>query len=258
MPLMLKRTAIVSAAKRPLRPAACRPAWYGGIELDAKGHWVFGTDHPTYDDLISGQVLSPKSGGHLPTLGSNYLATAGGGDYGMNTPYADGADMTICAVVNNANGGQSLFDTYTSSGGAKGIVLFENSSYGPQWGMVDIGALAAEAIVVPAPVTPSGTPSTTWLFVGASRTQTRLGNVGSRIVYWGDGTNDAANFTKLSGVVTPNPSGFFSIGSGAFGTNPSLRIAELIIYDRGLTLWEMRSLYVRAKARMSDRGITVH
>lgn len=222
-------------------PALVTQMFPSSAEPLAVAHWLLGRDNLSRIDLFSDQPLSVV--GAAPTNNAGYISIPAGSN-GLLSDYDETATQTICSVTKKISSPSvhSIMGTWPASGDAFGSLVYALSG---DYSLVtkNIGGSAAgvaQTITVPG-------SAGDWIFIAMAHTTTgRTGFVGGGTSYTATGTRP---------LVAGNPIGLGKQGSV---TVPSgLDAAEFIVFDTALTAAEMAAVYLRSKARLAARGITV-
>lgn len=216
------------------------------VETGAQGHWFFGTDYTGYDDLVSGQTLTPLIPSAV-SLGTGTLTISdgsGAGDAmrGLETGFAQAAEQTICLVASPEAGNRIMGGNLTTSNGS-GIFMQGTGL------RVNARARPHNNVTLEDPV--SQTAPFIFLAHAISATANWVAYRGgdTPVVQTGGPINPA--------VDTSNPIGIGNTvyASGSFTAGGSY--AELIVFNSYKTETEIAEIYARSKTRLAARGVTV-
>lgn len=215
-----------------------RSLFAGAAEFDATAHWLFGTDHPAFDDLLTGRALTPFAA--APQLGAN-KATFADGYSPLVSDISVSRGMTICAVwqhVADANyrmvfghwdQDDILFNLWQDSAGYVGQIVDANGAV-QNW----------------RPAGYAGPAVGTWLFGALS-------------------LSDSDSFLKLgsgaaayAGAAVKAVSGkHLYVGPAHNAATGNPPIAEVIVFPRALTTSQVEGVHNRSIQRLALRGITL-
>lgn len=217
-------------------------------EAGARGHWLLGSDYPTYIDLINGRALLKRSGGADPTVGPNSLSVAGVIN-SMLTPFLDALVQTQCIVFKRINtvASQSLFGTRLGSAlDGSGAVV---SSTG---GGTGINFRCATNVIQNISF---GGNTTVGQFFFAALAEDHSGASRRSIAYIGGiGANEALAQPNLKQASALN---IAAIGGYFNGYSDTVEAAEVISFDSFKTTADLDAIYQRTKLRMAQRGVSV-
>ena len=216
-------------------------------ESGAAGHWLFGTDYPGFEDLISGQQLTALIPGAV-TLNAASLTISdgsGAGDAkrGLETPFAQAPEQTVCLVVSGTPGNRILGGNLSTTDGA-GAFMFGTGLQNNARGKPHAN------IVIENPV-PQTAP---YLFVAQSISATQ-----NWVLFRGDASASVVQTgtPQAAAVDTGNPVGIGNTAytSGSFVTGGSY--AEAIVFNTHKTQAELEAIYQRTRTRLTARGIAL-
>lgn len=238
-PFILLPTSVAGAGKTillsdtgPLFPVTAEP--------EAKSHWLFGTDYPNYDDLISNQRLT-NAGSTAPTLSSNYVAFAAGYN-GLYTPYDHARNRTICHVFKHtALRNYGMIGGSWDSGAQLDNFWIDSGNY--RYQTIDASGGQSDALMTP----PSGLSAGQWSFIALSHDDAGVNR-------WIWGANSGVSATRIMRVTSGKK---YIIGPAHNLADSQTAIAETIIFDRVLTPAEVAAVRARSIARMAKRSLTI-
>ena len=214
-------------------------------ESGAAGHWLFGSDYPNYEDLVSAQQLTELIPGAV-TLNAASLSISdgtGSGDAkrGLETAIPQAPEQTVCLVVSGTPGNRILGGNLSTGDGA-GAFMFgtalQNNARGKPHNNVVI-----ESTV------PQTSP---FLFVAQSISATQ-----NWVLFRGDASASLVQTGAplAAAVATANPIGIGNTAytSGSFVTGGDY--AEAIVFNTHKTQAELEAIYQRTRTRLAARGI---
>ena len=216
-------------------------------ESGAAGHWLFGADYPNTEDLVSGQQLTELIPG-AATLNAASLSISdgtGSGDAkrGLETPFAQAPEQTVCLVVSGLPGNRILGGNLSTTDGA-GAFMFgtalQNNARGKPHGNVVIES----AVPQTAPfifVAQSVSASQDWVLF--------RGDATASVVQTGSPSAAAEDTGKSIGI------GNTAYTSGSFVTGGDY--AEAIVFNAHKTQAELEAIYQRTRTRLATRGISL-
>lgn len=223
------------------------------LEIGAYEHWLF--DKGSSNDLvggINGKQLTVQS--TAPTYSGSYLSISGNEGNGLLTDMGEVAGQidTICVVFKHSSSTGIVVPFGTLSKTA-------DASLGG--GSPFIGNTPRDLLLQYRPTniasidTGKDVPAATWHFLAVSRNMATGGVV--RTLLGGQTVHEIT-----VGGVAYIPAGNnrkIALGSAYYtaATGVTLDFAEAVVFDRQLSATELNGVYMRAKARMSARGITV-
>ena len=221
------------------------------LELDAYGHWLFGSTSESLDDRIAGRTLTPQNGG-VTYPSRSYLNMDMGYQKGILSDFGEISAQTdtIAAVIRLDSSLASLRAVFGSIGdsgieGGGSVFISSGSTYYINNRGNTITANQDTGIGI----------STDWVFVAMARDFASVTKRTSFLV-GGQPLYEIAD----GGSYVPT-SGFIGLGNPYLSTASSvthdMNVAEFLIFDRAMTGAELAELYVRSKARMASRGIVV-
>lgn len=216
-------------------------------EAGAAGHWLFGTDFPTFADQVSGQVLTELIPGAVTANSASITISNGSGVTdairGLVSARQQQPEQTVCMVVSPEPGNRILGGNLSTGDGA-GFFMFgtrlQNNARGEPH----------NSIVLEDPV-PQTAP---FIFIAHSISANR-----DWVLFRGDPS--ASVVSTGAPLAAPIPSadalgiGNTAYNSGSFTAGGSY--AEFIVFDTHLTQTEIEGVYDRSKTRLAARGITV-
>lgn len=223
----------------------------GGVtaEAGAAGHWVFGTDHAGFGDLVSGQVMSEQIAGATSLTANSVTISDGDGtasqaQRGLVSPIAQQVDQTLCAVVSAASSSNRILLGNLSTTDGAGLFLFGGDLFGNARGLPFNNTNFDSPVPVSSP----------FVFVAMSISATQ-----NWVLFRGD-PNSAATATGAP-LATPSPTSV-PVGIGNTTYNAASfteggQYAEFIVFNGHKTTSDLEAIYQRSKLRMSDRGINL-
>lgn len=226
------------------------------IENQSYGHWLFGHDASSLIDVVNGRALTLQGGATTqPTYAATSVTIPTTVGNALLSDLIDVSDqsMTLCAVVKCASTALSVllgnlvtFDTTTSSGlsafsSANKVYLTVKPTTA-----TNVGGIAS--------LTPAVTiTQTSNFFIAASvNKSTKKGII--YVQQAGVESNNEAIYTSGSYQASTN-----KIGIGNVAYNGGLGVAtynEAIIFDKALTLDEIKAVAARSKERLSNRNVS--
>lgn len=213
-------------------------------------HWIF--DKGGAGGLVgrkAGKVLVPQS--DAPGYAAAYLSVSPAMGKGLLTDIVESANAedTICAVVQDSHAGAQLswlwgnFATGSGGGGAAFNVASPDRSLHGFYSPVAVSANSGLKI-----------DSTKFYFVAISRSFSGP-TKRVRMYVGGLGSLDVTAATTYTSAARPTV-----IGNGYHSSTVATtakNYAELAAYQRFMSTTDLQAVYLRAKARMAARGITV-
>jgi hypothetical protein len=208
------------------------------VESGALAHWLLGTDNATDADLVSGQTLTNAG---AVTRETNHLSYTAQGHY-SDTGIADQSTITFSGVYRiDAAQVQGMMAGHWASNTA-GFALFADAS-----------SLRYNAGNGTASHTLSARVSDVWLFIAVSLTA-----AGDVLVYLGDATTTVTRTSgsgsrgAIQGVnLTISDGRANGLFTGKFDC------AEFIVWGAGKSVADFNAIYLRSRARMAARGVTI-
>ena len=205
----------------------------GPAEAGALGHWLFGPDNTSYNNLTGGADVTEQ--GTSPTFTTN---TVVGLDFGnaLQTSIADSADLTMCLVFKATSNFQILCGTVANPGG--GASLFEQSN-----SLLAVDRSGLNSTLV-------STTVGNYYFAAVS-----LSSANTYVTFVGLTTG---NSVTTGSSVRNDGNGDLGVGNRYYnGGSGNNEIAEFIAFDSAKTSTELDAIYGRSTTRMSNRGITL-
>lgn len=216
-------------------------------ESGAAGHWLFGTDHPNYEDLVSGQQLAELIPGAV-TLNATSLSITdgtGAGDArrGLETTIPQTPEQTVCLVVSGAPGNRILGGNLSTTDGA-GAFMFGTALQNNARGKPHNNVVIEQTVPQTAP----------FLFVAHSISATQ-----DWILFRGDA---GASVVQTGGPLAPaEPTGSpIGIGNTAYASGSFVTggdYAEAIVFNARKTEADLEAIYQRTRTRLAARGISL-
>lgn len=227
-----------------------------GLEADAYGHWLFGGSSASLTDTTHGKALTLQSGATVqPIYNENNVVLSSQNGSALISDLTDAAaqNTSFAAVVKTSTNGLSIL-----VGNLVPSTATNSSSHGifasAQKGYVTVKPQAANNSGGANSITGNGNiTQTEYFFISGSFNKTtktvivyaeRLGVSSNTQATWSATYEASANKIAVGNA--------YYAGAAA-GT---MTFAEAIIYDKALTLQQMKDLAVRSKSRMTVRGIT--
>ncbi len=228
------------------------------LEYEAYGHWVFENSSASLVDKVNNRLLALQSGATVqPTYTESgvTISTAVGNALVSDLSDTSAQSVTLAAVVkcNNTQlaillGNLEPSSSKTSSG--LSAFVSANKAYltlkPAAAGSGDIGSLT------PA----SGLNQTTNFFIAVSVNKaTKKG-----IIYAQQNSAELTNEAVYTAAVYESALNNFAVGNNAYtGSNAPANkatFAEAVIFNKALTLDEIKAVATRSKDRMKNRGIS--
>lgn len=216
-------------------------------ESGAAGHWLFGTDYPAYEDLVSGQQLTELIPGAVALNAASLSISdgTGAGDAmrGLVTPFAQGPEQTVCLVVSGSPGNRILGGNLSTGDGA-GAFMFGTALQNNARGKPHNNVVIESAVPQAAP----------FLFVAHSISATQ-----DWVLFRGDASASVVQTGAplASAVDTGNPIGIGNTAytSGSFVTGGDY--AEAIVFNAHKSETDLEAIYQRTRTRLAARGISL-
>lgn len=219
----------------------------GVSERDAVGHWILNESNPNYLPSGSGNALSEVN--VAPTLASNYLTFGSGNRNGLDTGFVDAHEQTMC-VVYRVPAATAASDAYLLSGtitagagdGGSGLTIANNQLKS----IVRTNSTVNHNSINDGDV---------WIFAALSE------KYGLNQVLRGNFDFNLANARSKNLVSEKTLSGrTVAVGNayyidGSFYT--AFDVAEFIVFDKALSMDEMKAVYERSVVRLGALGIEV-
>lgn len=214
------------------------------FEVDAYGHWLFGTDNSSLVDKVNGRSLTLQAGATVqPAYGTGYVQLTNDDGSSLQSQLLDSAvtQFTMSCVAMPENTGLSvLIGTLGSSADANGAGLFTsaNKVYATVRGGVS-SLDSGLALDMAKPV-----------FVSLSVNKTT--NVVNFVVQ-----QNGVAYQKTGATTYVDAASPISIGNSRYLSSAiyKSKFYEAIIHDKALSLNEMLLVANRAKIRQEKRGI---
>lgn len=226
-------------------------------EADAYGHWLFGTDSSSLVDKVNARSLTVQAGATVqPTFSSNHVELANKNGNALISDLVDAAltDITAIFVVKTSTAGLHVIGgnlPASSSTTASGSGVFVNAN---------------KSYINSKPAVANGTGS-----ISNATSNQVIDQVNNFLVAMSINktTKECLIYTLQNGVESSFSSAFsgtyetspnhISVGNGyytASSAGPTTSFAEAIIYNKALSLAEIKAVAGRAKVRQEHRGVT--
>lgn len=226
--------------------------FFGEGEQNSYGHWILNSGPAAFTDIVNGRVLTPN--GIAPAYYSNYInISSDSNDYAIKSDLYEPASTggyTLCGVIRQKSAGLTAITWGTLGTGVdnKGGSTYWAGGNANKWLHTYRGAASSIDSEL-------SQPTDEWYFVAVSVSYINLTSWQAAMVLGGVGQSSVGPGT---GTYTPNPDQPISIGNIEYSANSSsYDFAEFILFDSALSINEMQAIYLRSKARMASRGITI-
>lgn len=236
-------------------------------ESDAAGHWILGSDNPSYLDINGTNALTPV--GLTPSLAVNYAETfpvpltTNQNMNGLKTHIPEiitGQTMWMVAKLTKIYNdlpvvqGAIIMGNLNISGSGGGFGVFQQRFYANN-NNGDYGDLILDDRGLTAPVVAKEDPTDEFFFIMISLTGTE------KITYYKDKLLGTLLENSVNGVITSsNPVRDLGFGNVAFDNNNyklGLQIAEGGIINSSKLTTEALEIYNRSMQRMLIRNIEI-
>ena len=213
-------------------------------EAGAQAHWLFGSDNPTYADLVSAQIAT----GPTHALEAGYMTSPTGTAQGRDSGIPEAAEQTTCFVFRLAGSTDSMIGgtlQLPGDDGSRGTSLYTklpSSLYANMrggWGNSLVnGSLSL---------------TTDFVFVALSKNAA----TGGYVLFSGDQSGNGV-LTGTSALSTSSRTiGIGNLHFNNSGFSGQISLAETIIFDSAKTETELEAIYTRSRSRLAARGLTV-
>lgn len=216
------------------------------VERDSVGHYLFGGGSYSLTDMTAQlNHLTPLN--VMPTMGLNFADIESGSSLDTGILFGQNTQATLMVVFKNE--GQKVMPLGTmlsaSSSSDEGIALFTSAA----GDAVYVNGRTANAM---------GQSALSGLQLGHVFCAASIGN--DQVTLYSPNVQDPDNDHTTVNKPGANASaprnmviGPYHYGGGFFGA----QTCEVVIYDKALSLDEMRKVYSRSKYRMAKRGINI-
>lgn len=223
------------------------------FEIDSYEHWIF--DKGNSSNLtggVQGKLLTVQS--TAPTYLGSYLSISGDEGKGLLTDIGEavGQTDTICVVFKHSSStgivipfGSLSKSVESSLGGGGPFINNATRDLLLQYRPTSISSTN----------TGKDVPAAIWHFLAVSRNMATGGVV--RTLLGGQAVHEIT--VGGTAYIRAGNNRKIALGSAYYNTvtGTTLDFAEAVVFDRQLSTTELADVYMRAKARMAARGITV-
>lgn len=206
-------------------------------EAGAYEHWILDRKAASLTGLLNGRMLTAQ--GAAPVYANGYLSLLTAQGNALLTPKADNREQTMCVVARQLAGGavKTLAGTRVSGVSGSSIFSTSNNLFGNQQPSFQIGPIAET--------------TGAWQFTALS--ETAQPGTTTNVLYRGG----VVPVTLSGGSLKIASSSMVALGNGyaAGAAGLSQQFAEFILFDRALSIAELKAVYERTRQRMAMRGI---
>ncbi|EXG71794.1 hypothetical protein [Acinetobacter baumannii] len=225
-------------------------------EFESYGHWLFGGDSSSLIDVVNGKLLALQGGATVQpvyTDNSVTLSIANGNALISDLIDSSNQSVTLCTVVKCSSTALSIL--------LGNLVPFGSTASSGLGGF----ASAGKAYLTLKAITGTGGAGIGSLTPAASITQTNNFFIAisvdkatkKGIVYVQQAGTESSNEATYASPSYDTALNKFGICNVAYtGAAGSATYNEAVIFDKALTLDEIKAVASRAKDRMKNRGIT--
>lgn len=225
-------------------------------EADAYGHWLFGGSASSLVDVVNGKQLTLQSGATInPSYTENGVTISTAYGNSLLSDLTDGAaqNLTITAVVKCNNTALAvllgnLLPTGVTTSSSCGAFVSASKAYATVKPSVS-GSGALNSLTPPDNVTQT---STFFIALSIDKSEKKV------IIHLEQGAVDSSNEGTFTATYETSLNKI-AIGNNAYTTSTSTAntatFNEAIIYNKALSLNEIRAVALRTKSRLSGRGI---
>ena len=230
-------------------------------ETEAYDHWIFNNGSLSLKGLKGGAALTPMTLAPSYTGNAISLALSLGG--GLKSPLIDRTTHSFAVVFkNNINYAVSavlagaLANAADANTGSGLVVTTAATGYTQRYSIMN--ARSTPTVAAMGAQVPMTEANEEWLFMAGSLDASVSGSM-TRNFYAGGPAESSV--TKTESVAYNVSTQAIALGNGYSNISGTsglrIEIAEFILYDKTLSLTDLKALYQRSVSRMAKRGITV-
>lgn len=224
------------------------------VESSPYDHWILKGSSASLVGLKSGRVLTPQS--TLPTYQPGYLNMTSEVGKALLTDMTDAAAQTVVVILKRPvlpiNSEVQILagaiDTVGSGAASTGSGIYVQGTTSASLTLNIRGGSGLLLTTAPGAVGD-------WTMVAFGEQSDATSLAGTSYA-GGAATNKTTSWPGVAKRVSTRK---IAIGNGYYGSGviSALSIAEVLLYDRALSVAELDAVYARAKVRMASRGLTL-
>lgn len=223
------------------------------LEAGAYEHWIFDNGAASLSGGVNGRMLTAQS--DPATFSDSYLSIPSNEGKALLTDMGEVVDQkdTICVVFrySTTTGVVIPFGALAKTadaalGGGCPYIANAGRDILLQYRPTNINSID----------TGKDAPASTWQFLAVSRDMASGGIVRTLL---GGQSQHSVTVSNVAAYIPAGSGRKIGLGSAYYNavTGVTLDFAEAVVFDRALSASELDDVYLRAKARMAERGITV-